>query len=230
MNKLILKLTLILIIVIYFPNEVFSQKTNGFELEAGFNHSDLKDKLSYYIGGKYSYWFNPNLAYILGASVLHSKLDDKFDSPTNNNVVYYIDDNIVNFYCTTGFKAASPTLKGVGLMADLDFRFEPIPYNSISIDKNTFDPSTLNPKSESKNKYVFTHFNPSYNLQLSLFYDLKKDNRITRFSIGGGVGNYNAYNTYCQATVDNIKLRDHLILKPTSLTFSAFVRVSILGL
>ncbi len=139
-----------------------AQKSRGFEIEAGLNSSDLEENISYYIGGKYAYWFNPFLAYTVGISGLHSQLNITFDSPTNNKIVYYIDDNIVNLYCVTGFKASAPTFKNIGLAADLNFQFEPIPFNTISVTEKTFkSDNDLFPAEKSKNKFVYTHFNPS---------------------------------------------------------------------
>lgn len=208
------------------PERSAAQKATGFDIEAGLNSSDLEHKISYYAGAKYSYWFNRYIAYSIGGSVLYSNLENTFDSPSNNRVVYYIDDKIINLNCVTGIKISTSTIKNIGLMTDFNFQFEPIPFNSVSLDKKTFENNSLVPAEKSKNKWVFTHFNPSYNIQVSLFYNLKNERRVTQLALGWGLGNYNAYNTYYRATVDELKLRNYLKLKPDKANFSVFLRIS----
>jgi hypothetical protein len=160
-------------------------------------------------------------------STLYSHIDERLDSPTNDKVVYYIDDNIINFYCITGLKIASPIVNNIGLMLDLNFHFEPIPFNSVSVEKKTFESNNSIVHEDRKNRLIYTYFNPSYNLQLSIFYDLKNENRKIRFALGCGLGNYNSYNSYYRTKIDDIRLKDYLKLKPNDLTFSTFIRISV---
>lgn len=125
-----------------------------------------------------------------------------------------------------GVKFSTPTYKGFGLMSDANFLFEPIPYNAISIDKRTFDTNSNLIEDKSKNKMVFTHFNPNFNIQVNLFYEVKKDSKKMRFALGGGITNYNAYNTYYRAKVDDIRLKEHLKLRPDNISAMVFVRMS----
>lgn len=85
-------------------------------------------------------------------------------------------------------------------MADLNLLFEPIPFNSVFI-------KIVNAgNEESKNKFVFTRFNLSYQLQASLFYNIKKQNKkIMQISLGTGISNYNPNNTYYRSIIINIK-------------------------
>ena len=108
-------------------------------------------------------------------------------------------------------------------MSDVNFLFEPIPYNAISIDKRTFDMNSNLTEDKSKNKMVFTHFNPNFNIQVNLFYEVKKDLKKMRFALGGGITNYN---TYYWAKVDDIRLEEHLKLHPDNISAMVFVRMS----
>jgi hypothetical protein len=217
--KVILLFALLLTIV---PDKLIAQWARGFEMEGGVRSSDLVEPFSLYVSGKYARWFNPYAAYTIGGGFSYALLDESFRL---GNRAYYIRDNkIVNLYCTTGIKLSIPTVKNIGLMADADFQFEPIPFNSAIINASTYD--------WAKTKWVYTHFNPSYNVQLSLFYNLKSEHskRTARLAIGCGFDNYNPLNTYYRAVVDDIKLSDHLKLKSEKLNFSIFLRISGLSL
>ncbi len=209
----------------FFTNSVYAQTSDGFDLEGGVLSSKVDDKISLYLSGKYNYWFNPTVGVTIGGMFLHSNIDKRFESPKDKNKAYYIDDNIFNLNCITGLKLSSPTYKNLGIMADLNFLFEPIPFNSVSIKVvNAGD-------EESKNKFVFTRFNPSYQLQASLFYNIKKQNKkIMQISLGTGISNYNPYNTYYRSTIDNIKLKNQLSLSSSKIGYTVFLRLSGLNL
>lgn len=182
--------------LLFLPQFLFSQKSEGFDLDAGMFVSDLTQSLSFNLSGKYNYWFNPYLGYSLGAMFNYSSIDLMFESPVDKYSSYYIDDKKnINLSGIIGVKFSTPTYKGFGLMSDVNFLFEPIPYNAISIDKRTFDTNSNLTEDKSKNKMVFTHFNPNFNIQVNLFYEVKKDSKKMRFALGGGITNYNAYNT-----------------------------------
>ncbi|GAB6009986.1 hypothetical protein [Dysgonomonas reticulitermitis] len=174
----------LLIFILLVSGRVMAQKRSGFELEAGLYAPTGDDEsFPYYISGKYCYWFNSYLAYTIGGGGVYSRFDGSFDSPKNRNTVYYIEnDKMISLYCMVGLKAVTPSYKHIGLIANLNFQFEPIPFNTVAIDKKTFSLGNTMPESKYISKFVFTRFNPCYNLQLGLFYDLKSENRITRFS------------------------------------------------
>lgn len=149
------------------------------------------------------------------------------DSPIDKNVSYYIDDkNIVNLSGIVGIKLSSPSYKGFGIASDINFLFEPIPYNTISIDKKEFNSNSVLINNNSKNSFVFTKFNPSFSLEASIFYEIKGEASRVRIAVGGCITNYNVYNTYYQSKIDNIKLKEYLNLKPIDLPYGIFVRFS----
>lgn len=224
MKKIILSSLLGLLLL---PQSLFSQKGKGFDIDAGMIVSDLSQSLAFNVSGKYNYWFNPYLGYSLGAMFNYSSIDLMIESPADKYNSYYIDDkSIINLSAITGVKFSTPTYRGFGLMSDVNFLFEPIPYNAISIDKRTFDTNGNMIEDKNKNKMVFTHFNPSFNIQLSLFYEVKKGSKKMRYALGGGLTNYNAYNSYFRAKIDGISLKEHLKLRPDNISAMVFLRLS----
>ena len=210
-----------------FSQHLLSQKSTGFDFEGGMLVSDLDESLSFNFAVKYNYWVNPYIGGSFGLIFNCSTIDRRFDSPAERMVSYYIDDkDIINLSGIVGLKLSTPTFKGFGIMSDANFLFDPIPYNSVSVDKKYFDANSYLEKNKIKSRTVFTHFNPSFSLQLSLFYEIKQDSRKMRFALGAGVTNYNVYNTYYRAKIDNIYLRDYLKLRPNDLSTVIFLRVS----
>jgi hypothetical protein len=202
-----------------------AQKFDGFDMEGGILSSKVDDKVSLYLSTKYNYWFNPAIGLTIGGMFLHSGIDKRFESPNDKNTVYYIDDNIFNLNCVTGLKISFPAYKNIGVLADFNFLFEPVPFNSVSV-------KSINPETEkNRNKFIFTRFNPAYQLQASLFYNIKKeDEKTVQIAIGGGISDYNPYNTYYRATIDKIKLKDHLDLSTSKMAYTVFLRLSGLDL
>ncbi|MDD4516662.1 hypothetical protein [Massilibacteroides sp.] len=206
---------------------IYSQSKKGFEIEGGLINSDLNESLSFNLGAKYNYWINSYVGYSIGGFFSHSRIDLMFDSPKEKNVSYNLNDNnIINLSGVLGLKLVTPTFKDFGLMSDFNFLFEPIPFNVASVDKRIYDLGGNRMEEKSKNKMVYTQFNPAFSIQLSLFYDYKQNGKKTRFALGGGITNYNAYNTYYHAKIDDIRLKDHLKLKPNNLSAMIFIRVS----
>jgi hypothetical protein len=118
----------------------YSQKTDGFDFDGGIISSSLDDLISFYGGFKYNYWFCPYVGFAVGVMVSHSKIDMIFPSPQDRSVSYDIeDDNIINLTGITEVKFSSPVYKGFGISSDFNFLFEPVPFNTVSIDKNIFD-------------------------------------------------------------------------------------------
>lgn len=58
--------------LLFLPQFLFSQKSEGFDLDAGMFVSDLNQSLSFNLSGKYNYWFNPYPGYSLGAMFNYS--------------------------------------------------------------------------------------------------------------------------------------------------------------
>ena len=227
-HKFRITFVLITLFQLITTNNINAQKLDGFEIDASIQSSDIEDRASYSFAGKYNYWLNPYVGFSFGGMVLHSKIDLIFKSPKDDKVYYNIDDNsIINFNGILGLKLSTPIIGGFGVMSDFNFVFEPIPFNAFSIDKKFYDISGNLTNSKSKNMMIFTHFNPSYLLQLSVFYEIKKDNtKKLRFALGSGMTNYNPYNTYYHAKVDDVLIRDHMKLIPQKPTFSFFFRIT----
>lgn len=218
---------LIFLIFCFSWCKLYPQKCDGFDIEGGMVISDLDESLSFSLGEKYNYWINSYIGFSAGSLLSYSQMDLRFDSPVENDVSYYLDDNnIINLSGLIGLKLSTPTFRGFGLMSDLNFLFEPIPYNSVSVDKKYFDTNTNLIQGKGKNKFVFTQFNPAFSFQLSAFYELKQGNHKMRFAFGGGTTNYNIYNTYRKAKIDGIALKNHLKLRPDKLSTQIFLRVS----
>ena len=102
----------------------------------------------------------------------------------------------------TGLKLTSPTWKNLGLGVDLDFQFEPIPFNPISVEKLTYNLSGDYYTTKDVGKNVYSRFNPSYHLQFSLIYHIKQQNSRLKLALGYGISNYNVYNGYYRAKVE----------------------------
>lgn len=201
---------------------VSAQKMRGFDIDGSIMYSDLDEPVSFGLGGKYNIWMNPYFAFSLGGRLIYSKIDSYFDSPKENQAAYYIDDkHLLNLNAEVGIKLATPTFKGVGVFSDLSFLFDPIPYNAISIEKRIVMPTSEETKS--RNKMVYTHFNPNVSLKMGLFYKLNTGGQI---ALGGEISSFNPYNVYKQATVDNIRLKDHLQLTLNKPTYAVFIRFS----
>lgn len=205
---------------------MFAQNDHGFGGDAGLLINDY-DEISSYLSFKYNHALHPYVALSVGLNFQHAKINKMFDSPFESNVVYDIDDNIVNMNAIAGLKLASPTWKDFGLGVDLDFQFEPIPYSPISVDKLTYDPSSDYYTKQDVGKNVYSRFNPSYHLQFSLIYHIKQQNSRLKLAIGYGISNYNVYNGYYRAKVEGAELNRHLKLKPSKIGSSIFVRVAI---
>ncbi|MEG0109037.1 MAG: hypothetical protein RR705_09340 [Lachnospiraceae bacterium] len=210
-----------IVLLLLIVHSSFAQKARGFDLDASILYSDLEEPISFGVAGKYNVWLNPYFAVSLGGRLTYSRLQLGFDSPSDERVSYYIDDNnLLNLNGDLGVKSVTPTYKGIGLFADLSFLFDPIPVNVVSIDKRVSYPME---EVKSKNKMVYTHFNPSYSLKLGVFYQLKTGGQI---AIGGEITSFNPYNVYYQTTIDAIKLNQYLKLAPDKQTYSVFIRIS----
>lgn len=215
----------ILLFGYYFTT--FAQKLEGYEMDINLCSSDVEDKVSYSITGKYIYLINPYLGLICGLAVKHTEIEKTFYSEKEHNVIYNIKDNIINVNGLIGIKSSTPTMYNIGLMADGSFLFEPIPVNTTSINKEFIDNKGIIYKVENKNSIIYTHFNPAINIQTGFFYDIKnKDSEILRIAIGLGLDSQNPYNTYNHTVIDNLKIRDYIKLKPNKNTISYFFRLS----
>jgi hypothetical protein len=84
---------------------------------------------------QFRYWINTYFTFSIGGTVLYSTIDQWFDSPIDDRDLYDAEASIINLNCVTGLKLSSPTWKNIRATTDLDFQFEPIPFNLVSIEK-----------------------------------------------------------------------------------------------
>ncbi|NDV70195.1 porin family protein [Dysgonomonas sp. 25] len=198
-------------------------KKHGFEGEGGLLYSKgLETEISFYLGGKYNYWLNDYVALSGGGMVIHSYLDTYFST---SKATYDVEDHIINLAGSVGVKLSTPTVKGFGVEADAAFLFDPIPFNAVVMEKRYYSLHG-DYRERDKTKMVFTQFNPSYHLQVGLFYEKKQQTGVLRFTLGAGLTNYNPYQPYYRAKIDGVRLKDELTLRPDRQSLSIFFRVS----
>jgi hypothetical protein len=213
------------IILTFSTLVVYSQKIKEIEMEGYLLNSDLDKGISVGLGMKYNYWFSSYIGYTLGGKIDYTSIDLNFASPADEKTTYNLDSQVFNLNAIAGIKIASPTFKNIGIMADLNFMFEPIPYNYVGIDKQIFDSQNNYPTEKSKSKVVYSKFNPSYSFEVSLFYQRNYKKMRGRIALGVGTTNFNPYNTYYQAKIDGIRLKDYAKLKPGHNSFLIFIRL-----
>ena len=198
-----------------------AQSAEGFDYEGGMLYNkELENPLSYQLTAKYNYYFNKYLGLSFGG------INERLKSPIEVDYIYIMDNNIFKLSAIIGLKYRIQLLKNVGIVSDMNFGFEPIPIDWLSY-KKTKIKGTIKDDSF-KTKFVFTQFNPSAFLHIGLYYDIKdkNNNNILRLSIGCGIGYYNPYITYYKSSIDKIKLKQHLTLKPQKTTYSFYFRFS----
>lgn len=181
------------------PELLFSQKRQDIEVGAVVMASDL-DGVSAGFSLNVNFWRNRYLGLTAGAIATVTKTDNMRVGP------YRISERIYNLNGVTGLKLASPIYKKFGLIADARFMFAPIPFYPVNMESDD----------KNKTKVVFTRFNPSYSLELSIAYGA--------FSLGGGITSFNPYNAYYRASLGGYRLREHLQLKPDKVGAILFVR------
>lgn len=232
MKQIIHKLIICVCILLLCNNAVLlrAQYAKGYALEAAIHNTDLDTELFFDLAFKYDYWFNRCMGISMGGLINFSKMESVFDSPIDEKVRYELDDLVLNFSGIVGLKFATPTFKGFGLECDLNLLIAPIPFNLVSVDKQTYQEEEDKYNNAYKMQVVYTHFNPAYSMQASLFYQKRTKSKITRISLGAGVSNYNPYNVYYRASIDDIDLRNHLHLKPSKQSYMIFLRLSGLNL
>jgi hypothetical protein len=215
----------ILLLSLLPTEKALAQKNREISLEGNFMYYDMGSNFSYGVSAAYSWWMNPYFAWSVGGRILNSQLDVAFDSPTNQQVWYDIDDNtVMSLNASIGAKVASPTLIGkVGVFGSADFLFAPIPYNLISIDRVSNNPRDEWDNRKTISKLVYTKFSPNYSLKVGLYY---KPNERTQGAIGFELGNFNPYISYREAKIDGLRVKDHVDLRKRGFTYGVFVRLS----
>jgi hypothetical protein len=227
MKTLNLSLIIVILMAGCYSTPVYSQKSQGLEMEGNMLYMDVGDSFSFDFAMKYAYWLNPYIGFSYGGTIGAAKFDKWIDSPTESNVYYSLDGSVVHLNGILSLKLSSPVYKRIGATTDFNFLFEPIPFGLASIEKNRYDPNKLSSDTSTKYKAVYTRFNPSYSIQFGLFYEIEgKRNSKTRLSLGCGITNFNPYNTYYLATIDNIPLKNHMKLRPDDLGIQLFIRLS----
>lgn len=219
---------LILLFLCFHSLQGYSQKLKGFELDGNVISTDLDGggEFAFGLAMKGNYWLNPYVGLTMGAMINYSKIDLGFESPANDRVYYELNEPIFNLNGILGLKLSSPTYKKFGVMAGFNFMFSPIPFNLVGIDKRIYESDYRHSEEKSKSRMVYTRFNPSYNVELSVFYENKAKARYTRIAFGGGITNYNPYNSYYYAKIDNLRLKEHARLRPNDVGLMFFIRLS----
>lgn len=170
------KVFLLILLLSFCSQMAFAQEElskNAYEIE--FGGSYMKAGLSYNVRAKFVHDFNPILGVSAGFGVYRSYIDYSINEK-------HFEDNLYSLEGIIGIKLSSPTYKHFGLTSDVNFLFEPIPVANITIGY---------PK-EDNVKYVYTEFNPGFEIQGGIFYEKEH----VRFVLGGGVSNYNPYFAY----------------------------------
>lgn len=207
----------------------YAQRFSEFELQGNMFCTDIDDgtEFAFGIAGKRSFWLNPYVGMAVGAMMNYSKIDRGFQSPTDSKVYYRLDEPIVNLNGIVGLKLSTPTYKKVGMMADFNFMFAPIPFYPVGIEKEiSAHPGDAFPKEKSKTRIAYTKFSPSYSVEFSLFYENKANGGRGRIAVGGGITNYNPYSPYYHAKIDNLRLRECTRLRPDDIGVVLFIRLS----
>lgn len=224
--KGVLRILIILFLWLSGYETVRAQYARGYEIDLAVHDTDLDTDYFFDLAVKYNHWFSRYTGISIGALVNGSKLDMGFDSPDDANVYYDLDNFVLNLTGTVGMKFATPTVKGFGLACDLNLLVAPIPLNIVSVNKRYYHEDEGYTSNSYQSQVVYTRFNPAYSAQVSLFYDKRKKSSRMRFAVGAGISNYNPYNAYYHADIDDIKLRDHVKLKPSDQSIMIFVRMS----
>jgi hypothetical protein len=236
------KVILIALLGIVLTSPLRAQKP-GFDMEAGLIASPIVDHgLPYYFTGAYNLWFSQYFAVSGGLVFLHSNIDQSFRSPKETNIVYELEDDIINLNGALGIKLVTPVYKNTGLMADVKFLFSPLPLYKINADKYFMPPVDWNEFPAGANYYqespfvgdaskvVYTRFNPSFMFKGGFFFEsnspMNGDGK-GRIVIGMGIGRYNPYNAYYRGTLDGIPLKKYLKVNSHENTYSVFVQISI---
>lgn len=215
---------LLLCIFSMYTATLSSQKLRELEVTGFYSPTNFTPTDVWGFNIKYNYWLYQYLGFTCGFDYNHSSIDKSFKDPKQSQYSYSIDKSIDNFSAILGIKLATPTFKNFGLIGDLLFTFEPIPYNVISFSKYMKTENHQIYSSEKSGGFSYTKFNPSYRGELSLFYQFNDEDPRIRLAIGGAITDYNPYNTYYRAEIEGVKLRDYLHLKPKSPGFMFFLR------
>ncbi|WP_329905356.1 hypothetical protein [Porphyromonas pogonae] len=135
-------------------------------------------------------------------------------SPHDPNIEYRIgDEKDEDIQVLIGLKLSTSAMYKIGAVADFNFKFSPIPLYHLHVEKMTKPQQPYNTtnfremKITDHGKTVYTGFNPTLECKVSVFYLIKT-------FVRAGISNYNPYNAYYRSSVDGLKLRDHLSLKP----------------
>ena len=186
---------LLLSILIMHSHSAFSQRTDALETEGGIG--GMKAGLAYYLGGKYTSNMNPYIGLSFGAKLNYAYVSEDIGG-------HYFNGKTSALIGTLGAKFSTPCFKYFGLTGDLDFMFEPIPWNVFTLRSGDEDHETGS---------IYNGFNPGISAQLGFFYE--KNN--SRFVLGSGISNYNPFCPYYKYEHVPVPRNDYLI--------SIFIRI-----
>jgi len=204
-----------------------AQKYRDFEMEGNILSTNIGEGIAFGLAAKSIHWLNPYVGATIGLETYYSRIDEGFDSPKDGQIHYRLDDKVFNLNGLLGLRLSTPAYKRIGMATDFNFIFDPIPFDVVSIEKTIYEPNSYRYDEKDKTKFVFSRFNPSYRIDLSLFYQKEtKTGGRARISLGGAITNFNPYNGYYRAKIDGIRLKDHVKLRSNDLNYVIFIRLS----
>lgn len=214
------KLATIWLLSLLLTTSLSAQKSRTFDLESTLLSPAVQTSTSFGFSGRYNVWFAENLAYTVGARVFATPFDAHF-STEDRTMSYDIANLLISLRGEVGLKWQTPATSRVGFFADLSFLFAPIPFNRVSMERKRSS-FTMGEKSNI-NKIVYTHFSPGYSLKMGPLYHVTGS---TQIALGVEITSFNPYSAYYRATVDDIRLKEHLQLSSNQPGIGFFIRCS----
>jgi hypothetical protein len=189
-------LTLIGILFLLQPSHSIAQVKKGLGIDGGM-YFNSNEELLFSTSVTYNWLINKNLILSTGGMLVHSKLDKSWG-------VYSLDENVLRLNSVSSATYICPIYKQTGIYGSGSFIFEPIPFDYISIDKQTES------KNVSKGKYIFSRFTPGAFLETGIFHSFNKNNKALKLFCGIGYGWYDPFADYRSCTLDGQNLSSHI--------------------
>ena len=218
--------SLLFFIFCFYSTHSQAQTDREFELEGNMLSTDIGEGVTFELAGKFIHWLNPYVGATIGLATNYSRIDETFNSPKDGQIYYDLDDKVFNLNGSLGLRLSTPVYKKMGMATDFNFIFDPIPFDVVSIEKTIYEPNSYRYDEKDITKFVFSRFNPSYRIDLSLFFEKETNVGRARIYLGGAITNFNPYNGYYRAKVDGMRLKDHIKLRSNDLNYVIFIRLS----
>ncbi|NDW12162.1 hypothetical protein D0T50_04560 [Bacteroides sp. 214] len=168
-----------------------------------------KDEVGFHYAVNYNWMLNKYIGTSVGAMIYHYKVDGIGWQASNQNIYYSLDDeNYKHINITSSLFFLLPLSKTIGLYNHNSFFFEPVPLESVSLDKTTYGAEGEQTKTVSKLQY--SRFSPGVFSEIGLYCNLnKKENRLKLF-LGFGCGWYDVYSAFRHCTIDKQRLEEYV--------------------